>query len=92
MKKENIGYLLVGVTLLLILTMSMTIDEGRTTNRISGSSGVHLIVPARPASTIYVQGTDKMYKYIKKGYQVQDVIGDPNYSSSKYNYFLMVKY
>jgi hypothetical protein len=47
-------------------------------------------VPAKPIATVYVRGTDEMYKYIKKGYQVQDVVGGDN---NQWDHsFLMVKY
>lgn len=82
------GMILAGI---LLFTTSMTIDQAGVTSRISGSSGVHLNVPARPAATAYVMGTEKMYQYLKKGYQVQQIVGDPSYSST-YHYFLMVKY
>jgi hypothetical protein len=89
MKRENLGYLLTGLGFFAM--MSMTIDEGGRTNRISGSSGVHLTVPARPSATILVKGTDKMYEYLKKGYQVQQV-ADGASSQPQYINFLMVKY
>lgn len=88
MKKIILGTV-IGITIL--ATLSMTIDQARVTNRISGSAGVHLNVPAKPAATAYVMGTEKMYQYIKKGYQVQQVVGDPSHAAT-YHYFLMVKY
>lgn len=88
MKKIILGAV-IGITIL--ATLSMTIDQARVTSRISGSSGVHLNVPAQPAATAYVMGTEKMYQYIKKGFQVQQVVGDPSHAAT-YHYFLMVKY
>ena len=88
MKKIILGAV-IGITIL--ATLSMTIDQARVTSRISGSSGVHLNVPAKPAATAYVMGTEKMYQYIKKGFQVQQVVGDPSHAAT-YHYFLMVKY
>ena len=89
MRRENLGYLLAGLAFFAMI--SMTIDEGGRTSRISGSSGVHLTVPARPAATILVKGTDKMYEYLKKGYQVQQV-SDGGSTQHQYISFLMVKY
>jgi hypothetical protein len=88
MKKIILGAV-IGITIL--ATLSMTIDQAGATSRISGSSGVHLNVPAKPAATAYVMGTEKMYQYIKKGFQVQQVVGDPSHAAT-YHYFLMVKY
>jgi hypothetical protein len=60
-----------------------------------GSGGVRATytIPIKPSSTVYVKGTEKMYEYLKKGYQVQEVV--PNGSSTAegaYVGFLMVKY
>jgi hypothetical protein len=88
MKKIILGAI-IGITIL--ATLSMTIDQAGVTNRISGSSGVHLNVPAKPAATAYVMGTEKMHQYLKKGFQVQQVVGDPSHAAT-YHYFLMVKY
>ena len=89
MKKENLGYLLAGLGFFVM--MSMTINQGSVDHRITGSSGVHLNVPARPSATILVKGTDKMYEYLKKGYQVQQVADGGNTQPQFIN-FLMVKY
>ena len=73
------------------LMMSMTIDQGASDYRISRTSGVSLTVPAKPSSTVYIQGVSKMNQYIKKGYQVQDIPGGGN-PDPTWQYFLMVKY
>jgi hypothetical protein len=88
MKKENLGYLLAGFAI--FITMSMTINDAQNDARINGPNGIVYSIPAKPIATVYVKGTDDMYKYIKKGYQVQDVVG--NHSQKEYHYFLMVKY
>ena len=88
MKKENLGYLLAGFAFFVM--MSMTITDASRDTRFKATNGVMLSVPAKPIATVYVNGTDDMYKYIKKGYQVQDVVG--NHSQKEYHYFLMVKY
>jgi hypothetical protein len=88
MKKENIGYLLVGFAFFVM--MSMTITDASKDTRFRGTNGVILSVPAKPIATVYVRGTDEMYKYIKKGYQVQDVVGGDN--NQWHHSFLMVKY
>ena len=88
MKKENIGYLLAGFAI--FITMSMTINDAQNDARINGPNGIVCSIPAKPIATVYVRGTDEMYKYIKKGYQVQDVVGGDN--NQWHHSFLMVKY
>jgi hypothetical protein len=88
MKRENIGYLLAGFAFFVM--MSMTINDAQNDARINGPNGIVYSIPAKPIATVYVRGTDDMYKYIKKGYQVQDVVG--NHSQKEYHHFLMVKY
>ena len=88
MKRENIGYLLAGFAI--FVTMSMTIFDAQGDARINGANGIVLSIPAKPTATVYVRGTDEMYKYIKKGYQVQDVVGGDN--NQWHHSFLMVKY
>jgi hypothetical protein len=73
------------------LMMSMTIDQGANDYRISRTSGVSLNVPAKPSSTVYIQGVTKMNQYLKKGYQVQEITGGGN-PDPTWQYFLMVKY
>ena len=85
MKKENLGYLLAGLGFFAI--MSMTINQASVDHRITGSSGVHLNVPARPSATVFVSGEAKMNDYLRKGYQVQEVS-----EGERYINFLMVKY
>ena len=47
-------------------------------------------IPVKPMSTVYVVGTDNMYKYLNKGYQVQQMLG---HNSIHTNIgFLMIKY
>jgi hypothetical protein len=89
MKKENIGYLLAGFAFFVM--MSMTITDASKDNRFKATNGVMLSVPAKPIATVYVLGTDDMYKYIKKGYQVQDVVGSGS-ANEWHHHFLMVKY
>ncbi len=88
MKRENIGYLIAGIAFFVM--MSMTITDASNDTRFKATNGVMLSVPAKPIATLYVIGTDDMYKYIKKGYQVQDVVGING--QKEYHYFLMVKY
>jgi hypothetical protein len=90
MKRENIGYLLAGFAI--FVTMSMTITDASKDFRFRATNGVILSVPAKPIATVYVRGTDDMYKYIKKGYQVQAVTQSGHYIDEKYHSFLMVKY
>lgn len=88
MKKENLGYLIAGFAI--FITMSMTIFDAQSDGRINGANGIVLSIPAKPTATVYVRGIDEMYKYIKKGYQVQDVVGGDN---NQWDHsFLMVKY
>lgn len=89
MKRENLGYLIAGFAFFVM--MSMTISEARVDPRFKASTGVILAVPAKPITTVYVKGTDEMYKYIKKGYQVQAVT-DGGGGNEWYHSFLMVKY
>ena len=89
MEKENLGYLIAGFAI--FMTMSMTINDASKDSRFKATNGVMLSVPAKPIATVYVRGTDKMYKYIKKGYQVQAVT-DGGHSHDSYHSFLMVKY
>lgn len=89
MKRENVAYLIAGFAI--FITMSMTISQASNDARINGPNGIVLSVPAKPTATVYVRGTDDMYKYIKKGYQVQAVEAGGN-SSIEYHSFLMVKY
>jgi hypothetical protein len=89
MKKENLGYLLAGIAFFVM--MSMTITDASKDNRFKASNGVMLSVPAKPIATVYVRGTDEMYKYIKKGYQVQEIADGGNLSERDHS-FLMVKY
>ncbi len=48
-------------------------------------------VESQPIATVYVKGVDNMYKYLKKGYQVQDVV-DSGSANELNHSFLMVKY
>lgn len=88
MKKENIGYLIAGMTLFVMF--SMTITDASKDKRFKADKGVVLSVPARPIATVYVEGTAEMYRYIKKGYQVQSVVAKT--TNTEYHMFLMVKY
>ena len=95
MKKENIGYLIAGMTFFMMI--SMTITDASKDKRFKADKGVVLSVPARPIATVYVAGTAEMYRYIKKGYQVQSVVGSgpggtTNTTNTEYHMFLMVKY
>lgn len=87
MKREQLRYILVGFALFLI--MSMTLSEGARDVMINGSFVLN--VPAKPSSTVYVQGVDNMNKYIKRGYQVQEVV-DAGHHHPRFHYFLMIKY
>ncbi len=88
MKRENVAYLIAGFAI--FITMSMTISQASRDSRFKATNGVMLVVPSKPIATVYVRGTDEMYKYIKKGYQVQDVVGG-DYNTWHHS-FLMVKY
>ena len=88
MKKENLGYLIAGFAI--FMSMSMTISQASRDSRFRATNGIVLSIPAKPIATVYVRGTDAMYKYIKKGYQVQDVVGG-DYNQWDHS-FLMVKY
>lgn len=89
MKRENLGYLIAGFAI--FMTMSMTINDAEDDFRFRAANGIMLTVPAKPIATVYVTGTDAMYKYIKKGYQVQSVI-DGGWKTVENHMFLMVKY
>ena len=89
MKKENLVYLIAGFAI--FITMSMTISEAERDPRFRASNGVMLTVPAKPRATVYVRGTEAMYKYIKRGYQVEE-IADGGATYTDYHMFLMVKY
>ena len=89
MKREHLGYLLAGFAFFVM--MSMTITEGKYDPRIGRTTGVHLNVPAKPSSTVYVLGSENMHKLVKKGYQVQQVL-DGGSIRTENHYFLMVKY
>ena len=89
MKRENVAYLIAGFAI--FITMSMTISEAERDSRFRATNGVMLTVPAKPIATVYVTGTDAMYKYIKRGYQVQAVT-DMGWKTPEYHMFLMVKY
>ena len=89
MKRENVSYLIAGFAI--FITMSMTISQASRDNRFKATNGVMLTVPAKPIATVYVTGTDAMYKYIKKGYQVQAVT-DLGWKNAENHMFLMVKY
>ena len=77
--------------ILLTVVSSMTVTSASNDRRFGGYNGITLTVPAKPTSTVYVMGKDQMYVYLKRGYQVQQVVGDPTHSDG-YHYFLMVKY
>ena len=89
MKRENASYLIAGIAI--FITMSMTISQASRDNRFKATNGVMLVVPAKPRATVYVSGIDAMYKYIKKGYQVQ-LVTDGGWKTPEYHMFLMVKY
>ena len=89
MKKENLSYLIAGFAI--FTTMSMTIFDAQGDGRINGANGIVLAIPAKPTATVYVRGIDGMYKYLKKGYQVQAVEAGGG-TSTDYHCFLMVKY
>jgi hypothetical protein len=88
MKREYVLWFFIGIGFFLM--MSMTITDASKDLRFKATNGVMLSVPAKPIATVYVRGTDEMYKYIKKGYQVQDVVGGDN--NQWHHSFLMVKY
>lgn len=88
MKRENIGYLIAGMAFFVMI--SMTITDASKDKRFKATNGVILSVPAKPIATVYVMGTAEMYRYIKKGYQVQSVVGGS--TNPEYHMFLMVKY
>jgi hypothetical protein len=90
MKRENAAYLIAGFAI--FMSMSMTISQASNDARINGPNGIVLSIPAKPIATVYVRGTEAMYKYIKKGYQVQDVVGSGQSANELYHSFLMVKY
>jgi len=92
MRKTILG-ITIGIAMFLVLlfTMSMTISDANKDKRFGGSGAtVILTVPAKPTYTVYVMGEDQMKLYIKKGYQVQEVVGTDN--NTDYHRFLMVKY
>ena len=89
MKRENAAYLIAGFAI--FMTMSMTISQAERDSRFRATNGVMLVVPAKPQATVYVTGADAMYKYIKKGYQVQAVT-DGGWKNTENHMFLMVKY
>ena len=89
MNKENLKYLIAGFAFFVLL--SMTITDASKDIRFKATNGVILSVPAKPIATVYVRGTDAMYKYIKKGYQVQEVV-DSGGANEWHHMFLMVKY
>jgi hypothetical protein len=89
MKRENLVYLIAGFAI--FMTMSMTISQAGRDSRFRATNGVMLTVPAKPVATVYVRGTDAMCKYIKKGYQVQE-IADGGWENVENHMFLMVKY
>jgi len=88
MNRENLRYLI--AVFAIFVMMSMTITDASKDKRFRVDNGVILSVPAKPIATVYVRGTDEMYRYIKKGYQVQDVVGG-DYNQWDHS-FLMVKY
>ena len=77
MKRILLG---IAIGIAVILTLSMSISEASNDRRFGGNSGVTLTVPAKPIATQYVMGPDQMYVYLKRGYQVQQVVGDPTHS------------
>jgi len=84
----GIGMILAGI---LFVTLSMTISDANKDKRFGRYNPyVILTVPAKPTYTVYVLGVDQMKLYIKKGYQVQEVVGTDN--NTDYHRFLMVKY
>lgn len=89
MKQTAIG-IIIGI--LIVTTLSVTVNQAKSSRFFGGNpdTGIHLIVPAKPISTVYVMGEDQMKLYIKKGYQVQEIVGTDN--NRWYHYFLMVKY
>jgi len=89
MKRPYVLPFIIG--LLFFLMMSMTINQGARDFRISRGTGVSLNVPAKPSSTVYIQGVTKMNQYLQKGYQVQEITGGGN-PDPTWQYFLMVKY
>ena len=90
MRKGMKNFLFIGLGIGLFMTLSLTLNQGKHDSRIGGSSGVVLMVPAKPSSTVFVQGVYKMNQYLQKGYQVQEAVGTT--TQSQYQYFLMVKY
>lgn len=83
-------YLILGFiatfSFLALLSVSQYDANKRRTNVIH----INYTIPVKPSSTVYVEGTDKMYKYLAKGYQVQQTQGQ--YSHNSGVGFLMVKY
>lgn len=78
-------FFLVGFSIPILL--SMTFNEA---NSISGHSPqVHFTIPVKPKSTIIID-KDNLSKYLKKGYQVQQMVYNTSTISSIT--LLMVKY
>ena len=80
-------FFLIGFSIPILL--SMTFKEA---NSVSGHSPqVHFTIPVKPKSTIIID-KDDLSKYLKKGYQVQQMVHTPVPSAYGAIKLLMVKY
>ena len=80
-------FFLVGFSIPILL--SMTFSEA---NSYCGANPqIHFTIPVKPKSTILVNDRD-LSKYLKKGYQVQEMIYMGNYGTNGTTQLLMVKY
>ena len=80
-------FFLVGFSIPILL--SMTYSEAQSETHLA--SQVVFTIPVKPKSTILVYDRD-LSKYLKKGYQVQEMLYMGNYGTNGTTQLLMVKY
>ena len=87
---KNIKYITLAFICGIIFSTMLSVSQSDAKKR-NNNTNIEYTIPVKPLNTVYVRGTKTMYKYLSKGYQVQEtaVAGS---TSSKYVGFLMVKY
>jgi hypothetical protein len=74
-----------------LVIASIIILSSLTFNQANSKSGhspqVQFTIPVAPKSTIITRETNVVFKYLKKGYQVQHA-----WSNNGWNYYVVVKY
>jgi len=87
---KNIKYITLAFICGIIFSTMLSVSQSDVKKR-NNNTNIEYTIPVKPFNTVYVVGTKNMYKYLSKGYQVQETVAATS-ASPKYVGFLMVKY